>query len=127
MPVIEYRAMPPDALPVAAELRAEMELEFGHDYDSQSENWRERFCEFYGDRQRAGRGQLFFAFDGETPIGMAIVSLVDEWRTHCFGYRFAYVNAVYVRPAYRRRRIGRELMLRAVEWARSRQCKRIRL
>jgi len=119
--------MPAGALPIAAQLRAEMEIEFGDDYDARDPGWREKFCEFYGERQRAGRGQLFFALDGDAIAGMAIVSIVDEWRTHCFGQRFAYVNAVFVRPQYRRRGIARKLMTLAVDWARSQNCVRIRL
>ena len=127
MPVIECRAMPVDALPIAAELRAEMEREFGFDYDQDRSGWRERFCEFYGDRQRTGRGQLFLAFDGAEPIGMTLISLTDEWRSHCFGLRFGFINAVFVRPQYRRRGIARELMSRAIDWAREQGCVRVRL
>lgn len=116
-----------DEFPVAAQLRAEMGLDWGEDYDAAEPKWRARFCEYFAALQRDGRGQLFLTFDGETPVGMTIVSLRDEWRSYVFGTRFAFVNAVYVKPAYRRRGIGRGLMLRAIAWAEEKKCTRIRL
>jgi GNAT superfamily N-acetyltransferase len=44
-----------------------------------------------------------------------------------FGTESAWVNAVYVRPAYRRRGVGRRLMELIVAWARERDCVNVRL
>lgn len=127
MPVIECRAAPLEQFAHAAELRQAMERGFDSDFDAQSGGWREKFCEYFGGKQRAGRGQLYLAFDGPAPIGMAIVTLTDEWRSFVFGMRFAFVNAVFVKPEYRRRGIGRDLMLCAIAWAKEKKCARIRL
>ena len=125
--MIEYRAAALAELPFAAALRREMALEMGSDYDAQRVDWQARFCVYFGGKQCIGNAEVFLAFDGDEPIGMTTVSLSDEWRAFCFETRFAFVNAVYVRPEYRRRGIGRVLMQSAIEWARRRGCSRLRL
>lgn len=94
-----------------------MALEMGSDFDGRSQDWRTKFSAYFGGKQSAGNEQLFLAYDGETPIGCALVSIPDEYRRYCFGIANAHVNAVYVEPAYRRRGIalgfreGREMEL----------------
>lgn len=125
--MIRYVAADLAQFPVAVPLRAEMAAEMGSHLDMSGTAWRDRFCTFFRDKQRDGRAQLFLAYDENEAIGMTIVSLTNEWRTFCFGTQFAFVNAVYVRPEYRRRGAGRELMRRAIEWARAAGCARVRL
>ncbi len=123
------RCRPADAseFPVAAQLRQEMGLEMGSDLDARDAGWRTRFCLYFAGKQGMNHGRLFLAFDDGAPIGMAAVSLTDEWRAFCFNMRFAHVNAVYVRPDYRRRGIARELMQCTIAWAKAQGCARLRL
>ena len=113
--------------PIAAALRQEMALEMGGNFDALRASWREGFCAFFSAKQRADEGQLFLAFDDGSPVGMAIVSLLDDYRRHAFGTPSGFVNAVYVQPAHRRRGIGRALMQAAIAWAREHDCTRVRL
>ncbi len=125
--MIECRAAAANECTAAAQLREEMAREFGDDPDVGSENWRSRFCTYFGGKQAAGNGQLFLAYDEGVPIGCATITIAEEWRRYCFGTLNAHVNAVYVKPAYRRRGIAVELMRLAIAWARDRGCKRVRL
>ncbi len=124
---IEYRAARPDEFFVLAGLRGEMAREMGDDFDGRSADWRAKFAAYFGGKQAAGDARIFFAYDGTAPIGCAIVSIPDEYRRSVFNIRNAYVNAVYVQPAYRRRGIAKNLMQLAVGWARERGCSRVRL
>jgi GNAT superfamily N-acetyltransferase len=125
--MIAYRAVTLDELPIAAELRQEMGQEMGSDLEARGNEWRAKFCIFFGTRIAQDQGCFLLAFDDGRPVGMVAISLTDEWRAFCFGMRFAFINAVYVKPDYRRRGIGRELMNRAIAWARDRRCNRVRL
>jgi GNAT superfamily N-acetyltransferase len=124
---IECRAASADEYPTAAALRQEMGLEWGDDFDAKSHDWRTKFCAYFGGKQATGNAQLFLAFDGETPIGCAVISILDHYRRYAFGTEIGYVNAVYVRPAYRRRGIASRLMQQAIAWASERGCAGVRL
>lgn len=124
---IECRAAGANEYPAAADLRQAMALEMGGGFDAMARDWRTKFCAYFGGKQSAGNAQLLLAFDGETPIGCVTVSLAEDYRRYCFGTLSAYVNAVYVKPAYRRRGIARRLMQLAIAWARERGCTRLRL
>lgn len=124
---VECRAARADEYAAAAQLRQEMALELGNDYDAQAPDWRAKFCAYFGGKQAAGAAQLFLAYDGEMPVGCAVVSLQEHYRRFVFGTESAWVNAVYVRPAYRRRGVGRRLMELIVAWARERDCVNVRL
>lgn len=104
-----------------------MSVEHNNDFDARSSGWRAGYCTYFSEKQQAGKAQLFLAFDGGKPVGMTIVSLLDNYRTAAFGSRFAYVNSVYVYPAYRRRGIARRLMEMALAWAREHRCSQVRL
>ena len=108
-------------------MRRQMSVEHEGDFDARSPGWRGRYAEYFSDKQRDGKGQLFLAFDGEKAIGMAIVSFLEHYRTGVFGVRYAYVNGVYVYPEYRRRGIARELMNMAIGWSREHGCSYVRL
>lgn len=124
---IECRAAGAHEYPAAADLRQTMALEMGRDFDAASRDWRTKFCAYFGGKQSSGNAQLFLAFDGETPMGSAIISITDDYRRFCFGTPSAYVNAVYVSPAYRRRGVAGRLMKLAIAWASERGCTRARL
>jgi GNAT superfamily N-acetyltransferase len=124
---LELRAAHLDEFAHAAEMRRQMSVEHDGDFDARSPDWRERYCAYFSQKQRDGKGQLFLAFDGGKAIGMTIVSLLEHYRTDVFGTKYAYVNSVFVNPEYRRRGIARELMNMAIAWARERGCSYVRL
>jgi GNAT superfamily N-acetyltransferase len=124
---VDVRAARRHEFQIAARLRQEMALEMGGDFDALSPDWRTKFAAYFGGKQAAGTAQLFLAFHGEEPIGCAIVSILEHYRRYVFGTENAYVNAVYVKPEYRRRGIARRLMELAVAWARERGCTSVRL
>lgn len=124
---IECRACGADKYPAAAHLRQEMALELGSDFDAIASDWRAKFCAYFGGKQAAGNAQLFLAYDGAEPIGCAIVSILEHYRRYVFGTENAYVNAVYVRPQYRRRGIAKRLMELVIAWSRERGCAGVRL
>jgi GNAT superfamily N-acetyltransferase len=127
LPVIECRAAHFDELPMAAALRQEMGVEMGDDYDAQTPDWRTKFCLYFGGRSGVARAQVFLAFDKGQPIGCATISVLDDYRGYVFNKRSAFVNAVFVKPEYRRRGVARELMRMAIAWAHERGCIRVRL
>jgi GNAT superfamily N-acetyltransferase len=104
-----------------------MAVELGDDFDARTPEWRTRFAEYFSDKHAAGKAEVFLAFDGTQPVGCAIVSILDDYRNFVFDMKSAWVNAVFVKPAYRRGGIGRELMRMTIEWARQRRCRRVRL
>ncbi len=126
-PAFELRAARIDEYPYAAAMRHQMSVEHESDFDARSADWRDRYCAFFAAKQREGKAQLFLAFDGEKPVGMAIVSFLENYRTAIFNQRFAYVNGVFVYAEYRRRGIARRLMEMTVAWARERGCSQVRL
>jgi GNAT superfamily N-acetyltransferase len=125
--VIECRAAGIDEYEAAAQMRQEMGLEWGDDFDARATDWRTKFCAYFAGKQRNGEAQLFLAYDGATVIGCGIVSVLDFYRRYVFGTEYAFVNAVYVQAPYRRRGIATQLMQLAIAWARDRGCVRIRL
>lgn len=127
LPALELRRARLDEYPHAAEMRRQMSVEQNNDFDARSSGWRAGYCAYFSEKQDAGAAQLFLAFDGGKPVGMTIVSLLDNYRTAAFGVRFAYVNSVYVYPQYRRRGIARRLMEMALTWARENGCTQVRL
>lgn len=125
--VVDCRAGGVAEYPVVAQLRQEMGIEWDEDYDAMSPGWREKFAAYFAARQEAGMAQLFLAYDDDAPVGCVIVSIAEHYRRYVFGTETGYVNAVYVRPAYRRRGIARELMQAAINWCRERGCTGVRL
>jgi GNAT superfamily N-acetyltransferase len=123
----ELRAASIDEYPLAAEMRRQMSVEHDGDFDARWTDWRTRYAEFFAKKQRDGKGQLFLAFDGTKPIGMAIVSLLEHYRTEVFGTKYGYVNGVFVYAEYRRRGVARKLMDMTIAWAREHGCSYVRL
>jgi len=96
--VATVRAVLPGELESAAAMRAQMAVEMGRGWDDRYPGWRERFAEYWRARQRAGTAQVFFAEEAGRLAGMAIVSLVDDYRSAAFLEPRGYVNGVYVVP-----------------------------
>jgi GNAT superfamily N-acetyltransferase len=124
---VEYRAARPDEFSTVAGLRQEMSVELGDDFDARATDWRDRFAQYFAERKSAGRGEAFLARDGDEAVGCVVVSILDDYRAFVFDMKTAWVNAVFVKPAYRRRGIASVLMQMAVDWARERGCRRVRL
>lgn len=127
MPGIEFRRADAGDYPAAAALRQEMALEMGSDFDAIAADWRAKFTAYFSAKQSAGLAQLFLALDNSEPVGCATISILDDYRNAAFDIRTAHINAVFVRAAYRRRGIARELMRMALDWAREAGCTRVRL
>jgi GNAT superfamily N-acetyltransferase len=124
---VDCRAASAHEYPVAAQLRQEMALEMGGNFDAAATDWRERFSTYFAAKQTADVAQLFIAYDGDEAVACAIVSILDEYRRYALGTYSAFVNAVYVRPGYRRHGIGKRLMTLAIAWAVDHGCVRVRL
>ena len=124
---VECRAALPHEYLLVADLRGEMAREMGSDFDAMASDWAEKFSAYFAGKHAGGNAQVFLAFEGETPVGCAIVSILEHYRRYVFGTELAYVNAVYVRSAYRRRGVASRLMQLAIAWSRERGCKGVRL
>ena len=120
--VVTYRVATVEEVPLAAGLRGEMADEMDASFDRRASDWRERYREYFGREVEAGRARIFFACAGEEPVGMVLGCVVDNYRTALFGTRFGQINNVYVRPAWRRRGVGRALMEQALGWLRDQGC-----
>jgi GNAT superfamily N-acetyltransferase len=116
-----------DDLHIAAEMRGIMAAEMGNDWDTDHPGWRQRFAEYFSNKQKRGDSQTFFARVGDEVIGMATVSLVDEYHAYVRGRLSGRVNSVYVARQHRRKGIGRALMHAALEWLRGKGCAVARL
>ena len=124
--MIECRVSTPEELSAVARLRAQMAQEMGGDWDIAHPGWRTRFMEFFGGKQSSGRSQIFVAADGDNVVGLTIVSiLTDDYRAFALNLPRAHVNAVFVKPEYRRQGIARRLMRLAIDWSRSNGCVRV--
>ena len=71
---------------------------------------------------------FLMAFDGDLPAGGAIVALRSP-NVHMLEGRtdLAVLWDIRVHPEYRRRGIGASLLRRAAEWARSKDCKQLKI
>ena len=124
---VSIRAANAAELHVAAALRDEMALEMGHCWDDEHPGWRERFAAFFAERIRRGDACVYYAEVGGTVVGMALFSVLDEYRAATTGQPRGWVNSVYVRPHLRRRGIAKRLMEAGIAWMRSRGCAVARL
>lgn len=111
----------------AAQLRAGMAREMGHDWDTEHPGWRAGFVQFFHDKQARGDAQLFYAECDGAIVGMAAFSVLDEYRAAAFGKPRGWVNSVYVIPSLRRRGIAKALMVAGLDWLRKRGCVMARL
>jgi GNAT superfamily N-acetyltransferase len=125
--IFTIRAGTVDELPVAAQLRFESSMEHGADYDRRQPGWRERFIAYFRAKQEAGLAQMFLAYDRSEPVGMLFASFSDTYRLATFDERQGRINALFVRPQWRRRGIARVLMNAAMGWLKERGCTKLRL
>ena len=91
------------------------------------EGWAERFVRFFRDRQMRGESQAFVIFREGEIVAMAIASLVRDYRAHALREQSGYINALYVRPEYRRRSLASELVRAAISWLANNGCSIARL
>ncbi len=63
---------------LAADMRAAMATEMGNHWDDDHPGWRERFAQYFSERQESGESQLFQARSGDEIVGMLFVSLVEK-------------------------------------------------
>lgn len=124
---MQIEAAQPELFGRLAELRAQMALEMGSDVETRASGWRERFVEFFTTRTQRGVSQPFVAIHDGAIIGMAMASVIDDYRTFAFQQLRGYINAVYVVPAERGRGIGRALTEAAIAWLRAKGCVAVRL
>jgi GNAT superfamily N-acetyltransferase len=116
-----------EELPQVAQLRGVMAKEMGDDWDADHSGWRERFVEYFARRQDAYLSQFFVVKEAGTIVGIAAVSLVEDYHGYVRGRYVGRVNAVYVARHLRRRGIGKKLMQVSIEWLRQRNCTVARL
>lgn len=116
-----------EELGIAAEMRAVMAREMDGDWDAEHPGWRDKFVQFFRDKQARGDAQLFYAERGGEIVGMAAFSVLDEYRAAAFGEPRGWVNSVYVLPPLRRKGIAKELMVAGLDWFRRRGCVKARL
>ena len=91
------------------------------------DGWPERFVRFFHDRQLRGESQTFAVFRDDEIVAMATASLVRDYRAHAFREQSGYINALYVRPEYRRRGLATELVRAAISWLTKSGCTIVRL
>ncbi|HEY1976622.1 MAG TPA: GNAT family N-acetyltransferase [Candidatus Baltobacteraceae bacterium] len=89
-------------------------------------DWRERLTRFFAEGMADGRHGWFVARDRDGAPFASAGALIAE--TSVIQARpMATIAGVYVRPAYRRRGVARELTEAAIAWARARHCTLVRL
>jgi GNAT superfamily N-acetyltransferase len=115
-----------DQIVALADLREASGQEVGEAAIRQA-GWRDRFVRYLRTRQARRELQCFAAADAERYVGMAIASLIDDYRYAVFGERRGYVNAVYVLPEYRAHGAGRALTQAAIGWLLAHGCATARL
>jgi len=116
-----------DQLVTVAQLRQDMALEMGGDWDRDHPGWRARFVEYFNVLQNKGQGQVLCATVSGEVVAMAAVTIVEDYHSHTRGRNSARINMVYVQPAHRRRGIGRKLMQAALDWLKEQHCEVVRL
>lgn len=116
-----------EQLRVAANLRSAMAAEGGADWDTDHPGWRERYAEYFAHKQAEHQGQLFVALSGDQVVGMAAVTVPEDYHAFVRGRVSGRVNSVYVTPLFRRRGIARALMHAGMDWLKTRGCVVVRL
>jgi GNAT superfamily N-acetyltransferase len=116
-----------DELTIAAEMRALMAVEMGADWDQNHEGWRERYVEYFANRQRRGESQVFYAKVQDEIIGMASVSILDDYHAYVRHTKSGRINAVYVSPSHRRHGFATALVNACLNWLRTNGCVNARL
>lgn len=111
----------------AADLRGQMAIEHGKNWDADHPGWKNRFVEYFARRMETGISQCFAAYDDGRMVAHAFVSLTEDYHKHVRGVQAGRINAVYVHPDYRRRGIGRKLMDECLSWLKQQGCAVARL
>lgn len=116
-----------EELEAAAELRHQLGLDMNDDWDTRYVGWRERFVSYFNQMQVSGNSQVILAKSDDEIIGMIVVSLIDDYHIHVRGKRSGRVNAVYVKPQFRRLGAARLMMEEGMRWLKERGCESARL
>jgi len=116
-----------EELTLAANLRFAMAVEGGANWDVEHPGWRERYVEYFSKKQDDNLGEHFVARWGDQVVGMAAVSVPEDYHAFVRGKFSGRINSVYVMPEYRRRGIARALMRATMEWLKRRGCVGVRL
>jgi GNAT superfamily N-acetyltransferase len=124
---IQINAAALDELHHTAQLRHEMAVEMGHNWDKDHPGWRDRFCTYFGQRHTNGLTRVIHAKTNERVIAIAIFSMIDDYHGYVRGKTAARVNCVYVAPDFRRKGIARAVMLAGLDWLKDQSCTVVRL
>lgn len=127
VPEITCAAATGDDYAVAAQLRSEMSLDAGCDYDATYPGWRDRFVAYFHEKRLGDTGCIFIGRVDGSPAGIMAVAVLDHYRGPVFGMKVGYVYSMFVRPEWRGRGVARKLIETGVSWLRERGCATIRL
>lgn len=114
-------------LQIAAEMRQEMAVEAGESWDGNYPTWREKYVSYFSAKQDADEAKVILAKSGTKIIGMISVSVIDDYHLHVRNKKSGRVNAVYVRPEYRRKGVASEMMQVGLQWMKEKGCLTARL
>lgn len=114
-------------LQFAADMRQEMAIEAGESWDGKYPEWREKYVAYYSEKQDSDEARVILAKAGSKIIGMIAVSVIDDYHVHVRDKKSGRVNAVFVRPEYRRQGVGRDMMQAGLQWMKEKGCVTARL
>ena len=89
--------------------------------------WRGRFCDYLGERIKAGEARFFVALDNAEIVGTAGAIVADGYAYVIHRIKRGYIFGVRVAPAHRHRGIARRLTEEAIAFLRQCGCAKIRL
>ncbi len=107
-------------------LRVALGRESGERLD-EIDGWGERFVRYFRDRQIRGESQTFAVFRDDDIVAMAIASVVKDYRAHALRQQSGSINALYVRPEYRRHGLAGALVRAAIGWLTNNGCSIVRM
>jgi GNAT superfamily N-acetyltransferase len=90
-------------------------------------DWRERLARYFSEGIVSSSQGWFVADVRGRPVGCAAAMLPATATAAVQLDRMATLAGVYVMPAHRRAGMARALVLRSIEWARTRGCAAVRL
>lgn len=114
-------------LQIAAEMRQEMAVEAGESWDGNYPDWREKYVAYFSAKQDVDEARVILAKLGSRIVGMISVSVIDDYHVHVRNKKSGRVNAVYVRPQYRRKGVARQMMQAGLKWMKEKGCVTARL
>jgi aminoglycoside 6'-N-acetyltransferase I len=82
----------------------------------------EKLREEAGEHLRSSKWAIFFAFDGDAPVGFCEISLRNDYVEGTEGGTVGYIEGVFVVPEYRGQHIAKKLLVQGENWSRERGC-----